>query len=338
MSPGGHCNAAVTGYPVFPGHALPYGDQTYNPYSPFLPGHASYLGTGGLQHQQGSCSAGPSSSPSNDSRNSSDSPDIIRGSGGGYTSSRSFYTNSSPSLVSGHPFTPNTVAPPSYDMRLNPAPENTRPQHYNHGLPHRHTGLSHRQFHSGGGGAAETLTSGGGGPEAGSAAVTGQLMNSWSSQQVTNMQDSFNPGVMSYPQNSGYAPFMEGDSLDQSQLQVILHRLEISEEELILMQVRDLNKKLKSKGIDRNTQKLLKQQRRTMKNRGYAASCRIKRDNQICNLKTLLSGTEHENQCFNQNVTKIKGQSDMAKTSYNSLLTLAQRVKLPVGTKPMSRY
>ena len=59
-------------------------------------------------------------------RNSSDSPDIIRGSGGGYTSSRSFYTNSSPSLVSGHPFTPNTVAPPSYDMRLNPAPENTR--------------------------------------------------------------------------------------------------------------------------------------------------------------------------------------------------------------------
>ena len=42
----------------------------------------------------------------------------------------------------------------------------------------------------------------------------------------------------------GY-PCMEGDVMDQATLQVILHRLELSEIELIDTPVRDLNKKLK---------------------------------------------------------------------------------------------
>jgi len=53
-----------------------------------------------------------------------------------------------------------------------------------------------------------------------------------------------------------------------------LETLGIKQEELILMPTRDLNKFLKSKGLSREKIKAVKQQRRTLKNRGYASSCR----------------------------------------------------------------
>jgi len=59
-----------------------------------------------------------------------------------------------------------------------------------------------------------------------------------------------------------------------------LETLGIKQEELILMPTRDLNKFLKSKGLSRERIKAVKQQRRTLKNRGYASSCR-QQDNTI---------------------------------------------------------
>jgi len=64
-----------------------------------------------------------------------------------------------------------------------------------------------------------------------------------------------------------------------------LETLGIKQEELILMPTRDLNKFLKSKGLSREKIKAVKQQRRTLKNRGYASSCRVKREEQINQLK-----------------------------------------------------
>eukprot|EP00092_Neocalanus_flemingeri_P067515 GFUD01082425.1.p1 GENE.GFUD01082425.1~~GFUD01082425.1.p1 ORF type:complete len:349 (-),score=51.97 GFUD01082425.1:294-1340(-) len=70
---------------------------------------------------------------------------------------------------------------------------------------------------------------------------------------------------------------------------VCVASLGISDEDLILMSTRDLNKFLKSKGLSRDMIKVIKQQRRTMKNRGYAASCRVKREDQCRELKAELA-------------------------------------------------
>merc|ERR1712038_2175041 len=51
----------------------------------------------------------------------------------------------------------------------------------------------------------------------------------------------------------------------------------ITDEDLVTLSVRDLNRQLKMPGLNRDEIVQMKQRRRTLKNRGYAASCRIKR-------------------------------------------------------------
>ena len=52
----------------------------------------------------------------------------------------------------------------------------------------------------------------------------------------------------------------------------------LSDQELVMQCTKALNKLIKKKGISKERARQIKQERRTLKNRGYAANCRVKRE------------------------------------------------------------
>jgi len=59
----------------------------------------------------------------------------------------------------------------------------------------------------------------------------------------------------------------------------------LSDQDLVLQSTKSLNKLIKKKGLSKDRAKQIKQERRTLKNRGYAANCRVKREEEEKNLE-----------------------------------------------------
>jgi len=85
------------------------------------------------------------------------------------------------------------------------------------------------------------------------------------------------------------------------------------------MPTRDLNKFLKSKGLSREKIKAVKQQRRTLKNRGYASSCRVKREEQINQLKDELKHIEGETRAMAEENNLLKRKIELVKSNFNTI-------------------
>ena len=68
----------------------------------------------------------------------------------------------------------------------------------------------------------------------------------------------------------------------------------ISDEELVTFNVKELNRILKTRGLSREEVTNIKQRRRTLKNRGYAATVRVKREETKGELEIKLNSVDNE--------------------------------------------
>lgn len=77
----------------------------------------------------------------------------------------------------------------------------------------------------------------------------------------------------------------------------------ISDDDLVTLSVRDLNRHLKNSGLTKQEIIRMKQRRRTLKNRGYAASCRNKR-------LEVKGGLEGERQRVVSDIKRLKEENE----------------------------
>lgn len=86
----------------------------------------------------------------------------------------------------------------------------------------------------------------------------------------------------------------------------------IPDKELVSIEIKDLNRKVKERGVSKELGVRLKHRRRTLKNRNYASSCREKKDIEIRNLERdknaelkELKAQEEENEELRENIRKM---------------------------------
>lgn len=98
----------------------------------------------------------------------------------------------------------------------------------------------------------------------------------------------------------------------------------LSDDELVSMSVRELNQHLR--GLTKEEVVRLKQRRRTLKNRGYAASCRIKRVTQKEELERQRVELQQEVEKLASENASMKLELDALRSKYEALQNFARTV------------
>uniref|UniRef100_A0A3P9IEK3 V-maf avian musculoaponeurotic fibrosarcoma oncogene homolog K n=2 Tax=Oryzias latipes TaxID=8090 RepID=A0A3P9IEK3_ORYLA len=98
----------------------------------------------------------------------------------------------------------------------------------------------------------------------------------------------------------------------------------LSDDELVAMSVRELNQHLR--GLTKEDVVRLKQRRRTLKNRGYAASCRIKRVTQKEELERQKIELQQEVEKLARENASMRLELDALRAKYEALQCFARTV------------
>ncbi|KAL1277479.1 hypothetical protein QQF64_024152 [Cirrhinus molitorella] len=98
----------------------------------------------------------------------------------------------------------------------------------------------------------------------------------------------------------------------------------LTDDELVSMSVRELNQHLR--GLSKEEILQLKQRRRTLKNRGYAASCRVKRVTQKEELEKQKAELQQEVEKLASENASMKVELDVLRSKYEALQSFARTV------------
>lgn len=98
----------------------------------------------------------------------------------------------------------------------------------------------------------------------------------------------------------------------------------LTDDELVSVSVRELNQHLR--GLTKEEMAQLKQRRRTLKNRGYAASCRVKRVTQKEELEKQKAQLQREVDKLAADNAGMKAELDALRSKYEALQSLARTV------------
>ncbi|XP_044732850.1 transcription factor MafK isoform X3 [Chrysoperla carnea] len=106
--------------------------------------------------------------------------------------------------------------------------------------------------------------------------------------------------------------------------------IDISDDELVSISVKDLNRHLKLRGLTREEIVRMKQRRRTLKNRGYAASCRIKRIEQKDELESEKTQEWRDMEIMQEETARIRDEVQSYRTRFEALKKFAIVNKIPL--------